>query len=233
MIVDAYASPTMLSDANEYAKITGDRPFDPTSTLSTCPHLGYTSPNECDAQSWYGEETLDVESVHGQAPDAKVVYVGAASCTDSDLWKGWRSSWRNTWPASSATRGASPTIGRAGPGLQLVFQAGAAEGIGFFFSSGGNVRGPDRRLGLRQAAGRLPGLQPVCHLGRRHQPGHWLVQRLRVRDLMGDSLDPLASSGKSWEYTPPGHYPDCYDGSSGGGVRTAFSQPSYQEGVVP
>ena len=28
-IVDAYASPTMLSDANEYAKVTGDPPFVP------------------------------------------------------------------------------------------------------------------------------------------------------------------------------------------------------------
>jgi len=28
-------------------------------------------------QGWYGEETLDVEAVHGMAPAAKIVYVGA------------------------------------------------------------------------------------------------------------------------------------------------------------
>jgi hypothetical protein len=30
-----------------------------------------------DPQGWYGEETLDVEAVHGMAPAANVVYVGA------------------------------------------------------------------------------------------------------------------------------------------------------------
>ena len=30
-----------------------------------------------DPQGWYGEETLDVEAVHGMAPAAKIVYVGA------------------------------------------------------------------------------------------------------------------------------------------------------------
>ncbi len=49
----------------------------------------------------------------------------------------------------------------------------------------------------------------------------------------GTLLDPLASSGTSWQYTPPGLYPQYYDGSSGGGVSTAFSQPFYQANVVP
>lgn len=30
-----------------------------------------------DPQGWYGEETLDVEAVHGMAPAANIVYVGA------------------------------------------------------------------------------------------------------------------------------------------------------------
>ena len=85
-IVDAYASPTMRSDANEYARVTGDRPFRSgqyTQDLSST--FTGTAADECDAQGWYGEETLDVESVHGQAPNANVVYVGAASCSDADL----------------------------------------------------------------------------------------------------------------------------------------------------
>ena len=49
----------------------------------------------------------------------------------------------------------------------------------------------------------------------------------------GTLLDPLASSGTAWQYTPPGLYPEYYDGSSGGGVSTAFTQPFYQAGVVP
>ena len=49
----------------------------------------------------------------------------------------------------------------------------------------------------------------------------------------GTLLDPLASGGKSWQYPPPGKYPAYYDGSSGGGTSTVFTQPSYQRGVVP
>jgi len=30
-----------------------------------------------DPQGWYGEETLDIEAVHGMAPAARIIYVGA------------------------------------------------------------------------------------------------------------------------------------------------------------
>jgi subtilase family serine protease len=49
----------------------------------------------------------------------------------------------------------------------------------------------------------------------------------------GTLLDPLSASGRSWQFTPPGEYPQYYDGSGGGGVSTEFAQPSYQAGVVP
>jgi subtilase family serine protease len=31
-------------------------------------------------QGWYGEETLDVESVHAMAPGANIVFVGGKNC---------------------------------------------------------------------------------------------------------------------------------------------------------
>ena len=42
------------------------------------PADGFDQVDECGAQGWYGEETLDVEAVHAMAPGAKVVYVGGA-----------------------------------------------------------------------------------------------------------------------------------------------------------
>ena len=85
-IVDAYASPTMQSDANQFATIVGDKPFRPGQYQQYLPcTFTDTAANECDAPGWYGEETLDVESVHGQAPDANVRFVAAASCLDPDL----------------------------------------------------------------------------------------------------------------------------------------------------
>ena len=192
----------MLSDANEYAKITGDRPFKAgqyTQNLSST--WAYTGADECDAQSWYGEETLDVESVHGQAPDAKVVYVGAASCEDSDLLDGLAAHrGKSTWPASSAARGANPTIRARWSRLQRGLQAGAAEGIGFFFSSGDSgYEDPGGGPGLGPAAGRLSDLSPyVTSVG-----GTSLAigssKNYEFETSWGTLLDPLATGGKSWE----------------------------------
>jgi subtilase family serine protease len=235
-IVDAYASPTMLSDANQYAKVTGDKPFAPgqyTEYLSST--WEYTSANECDAQGWYGEETLDVESVHGQAPDAKVVYVGTASCEDSDLLDGLAiivekhlasivsSSWGEPYDGATLI-----------PAYNVVFQAGAAEGIGFFFSSGDSgYEDPTEDPGSDMLQVDWPDSSPwVTAVG-----GTSLAigssNNYEFETSWGTLLDPLASDGKSWEYTPPGLYPDYYDGSSGGGVSTVFPQPFYQAGVVP
>ena len=77
-IVDAYASPTMLSDANEFSRVTGNRRFRPGQYQQYLPStFDDTAADECDAQGWYGEETLDVESVHDMAPDANVHFVAA------------------------------------------------------------------------------------------------------------------------------------------------------------
>jgi subtilase family serine protease len=49
-IVDAYASPTMLSDANKYANVTGDKPFRAGQyTQDLASAFTDTAPNKCDA----------------------------------------------------------------------------------------------------------------------------------------------------------------------------------------
>ncbi|MGH7734113.1 MAG: S53 family peptidase, partial [Gemmatimonadales bacterium] len=235
-IVDAYASPTMLSDANEYAKVTGDKPFasgqytqDLASTFTD------TAPDECDAAGWYGEETLDVESVHGQAPNANVVYVGAASCTDSDLLAALAlivdhhlaSIVSDSWgePFDDAT---SIDV------YNEVFQAGAAEGIGFFFSSGDSgYESPAEDPGSDTIQVDWPTSSPYVTSVGGTSLAIGRFSNYEFETSWGTLLDPLASNGKSWEFTPPGEYPAYYDGSGGGGVSTQFTQPSYQAGVVP
>src|SRR5207248_9168928 len=81
-IIDAYASPTILQDANQWSKNRGipqfGAPGGGTFTQVVPPGV-YNIPENPrqDPQGWYGEETLDVEAVHGMAPNANVVYVGA------------------------------------------------------------------------------------------------------------------------------------------------------------
>ena len=235
-VVDAYASPTMAADANQYAVVTGDKPFRPgqyTQDLSST--WSYTAANECGASGWYGEETLDVESVHGEAPDANVVYVGAASCQDSDLGNALAlivnrhlaSIVTDSWgePANDATLTDVYT---------QIFEAGAAEGIGFFFSSGDQgYESPSENAGSTQLQVDFPTSDPwVTSVG-----GTSLAigrsNNYQFETSWGTLLDPLSSSGKSWQYAPPGQYPAYYDGSGGGGVSTAYPQPFYQRGVVP
>ena len=49
----------------------------------------------------------------------------------------------------------------------------------------------------------------------------------------GTLLNPLAASGKKWQFPLPGPYPAGFDGGSGGGTSTLFAPPAYQVGPVP
>jgi subtilase family serine protease len=235
-IVDAFASPTMLSDANEYATVTGDPKFKPGQyTQDLASDFTDAAAGGCDAPGWYGEETLDVEAVHGMAPAANVTYVGAASCTDADLLAALArivdnhlasivsSSWGE--PSDTATLVAA---------YDEVFQAGAAEGIGFFFSSGDSgYESPAENPSSDQIQVDFPTSSPyVTSVG-----GTSLAicpfKDYEFETSWGTLLDPLSANGRSWEFTPPGEYPQHYGDSGGGGVSTEFAQPSYQAGVVP
>jgi subtilase family serine protease len=241
-VVDAYAAPTMLKDANEYAKVTGDKGFRPGQYKQVL--LGgkidyqFTAPDECDAAGWYGEETLDVEAVHGMAPDANVTYVGARSCQDIDLSTAdayivnhhTADIVNNSWGAPYNTTTAQPLY-------DFIFKAGAAEGIGFFFSSGDN--------GYEDPAYEDPGSSKIQVDFPTSSP--WVTsvggtslaigknKNYEFETGWGTELDPLASSG-TWAFNPPGTVARLqfwYAGSAGGGVSTAYTQPSYQKGVVP
>ena len=233
-IVDAYASPTMLSDANQFATVVGDQSFRHAQYQQYLPGT-FTHTAECGPAGWYGEQTLDVESVHGQAPDASVRFVAAASCDDPDLLNSLAfivdhhlaSIVSDSWdePADDATLTSE---------YDQVFKVGAVEGIGFFFSSGDSgyeSRAEDPVSSMIQTD--YPTSSPwVTSVG-----GTSLAigktSNYKFETSWGTQLDRLTASGTSWQYPPPGQYPEGYGGSSGGGVSTQYTQPFYQRGVVP
>jgi subtilase family serine protease len=237
-VVDAYASPTMKADANQFATVTGDKPFTSGQyqEFQAGPYT-LTAANQCNAPGWYGEESLDVEAVHGQAPAANVRYVAAGSCQDSDLAAAdalivnnhLASIVTNSWgePAQYSTIGSV---------FDSIFQFGALRGIGFFFSSGDSGyegTGQDAASSGNQVD--FPTSSPyVTSVG-----GTSLAigksSNYQWETSWGTMIDQLIypKSGQKWQYTPPGPYPGGYDGSAGGGVSTAYTQPSYQAGVVP
>ncbi len=78
-VIDAYASPTILQDVNQWSTNRGLPTMSPSQLVQVVPPGIYRLPNNPaqDPSGWYGEETLDVEAVHGMAPAAKIVFVGA------------------------------------------------------------------------------------------------------------------------------------------------------------
>jgi subtilase family serine protease len=237
-IVDAYASPTMQSDANEFSRVTGERPFRPRQYQQYLPPtFTLTSNSECGAQGWYGEETLDVESVHDMAPDASVHFVAGASCLDTDLASA-DAQIVNQHLASIVSNSFGEPYDDAAiqSTWDQIFQYGAVEGIGFMFSSGDSgyedptvEDGGSDKLQVDYPTS-SPWVTSVGGTSLAIGPDNnweWEIP-------WGTLIDPLAASGLSWTYTPPPPYNgDTYDGSGGGGVSTAYTQPWYQRGVVP
>ncbi|WP_308468559.1 S53 family peptidase [Rathayibacter soli] len=143
-ITDAYASPTIESDANRYATSTGDQPFATGQYTQNLPGTftqvnSNKSPKQCDASGWYGEQTLDVEAVHAMAPAANVRYYAGKSCQDSDLLdtfnrindEGVANIVTNSWGGVGDV--VKPALFQA---YEAAFLQGAVEGISYVFSTG-------------------------------------------------------------------------------------------------
>ncbi len=85
-IVDAYGSATIAADATEYYNL--NDPGDPfaNADFSQVDATPFTNETLCAASGWLTEQAIDVEAVHATAPDAHILYAGAKSCLDTDLF---------------------------------------------------------------------------------------------------------------------------------------------------
>ncbi len=209
-ITDAYAAPTMYSDAQTYSNLHGLQPFDKGQYREIRPKK-FTFTDPSGPQGWYGEETLDVDAVHGMAPGANVVFVAG-----SDDGQGLNDAWAetidnhvadvitNSW--TFGTTG-SDTIATIGADQKAFFDAFSLEaaltGITVNFSSGDDGRQHGRRSEPEGPYGRVPGRRAVgdrCRWherrGRRERPVDGrvrLVQLLLLAQREGHHVDPEAS----------------------------------------
>ncbi len=231
-IVDAYAAPTILNDANTYAALHGDPQFAPgqfrqvnagTYDLTAPPSA--SNPNSCGAQGWYGEETLDVEAVHGMAPGANVIYAGATDCNDAALLD--RENYlidhqlvqiiTNSW-------GGFGDIDQLPPNLQQAythtFLQAVTEGIGIQFSSGDY--GDELVHGVRTVD--FPASDP------------WVTAVGGTSLQIGRANNYILEAGwgtTSRKLVNGAWSAPAYLYGAGGGTSTVFNEPSYQQGVVP
>ncbi|MEV7887629.1 S53 family peptidase [Streptomyces sp. NPDC002817] len=228
-ITDAFASPTIAFDAQTYAKKHGD-PAWKTGQLSQVLPKNYThtGADECDASGWYGEETLDVEAVHAVAPDANVTYVGASSCMDDDLLdslstivdKHLADLVSNSWGDIEANQ--TPDLAAA---YDQVFQFGAVEGIGFYFSSGDN--GDEvANTGTKQVDTPADSAWVTAVGGTSLAVGKG--DKYLWETGWGTEKATLSADGKSWTA-----FPGAFTSGAGGGTSKTVAEPFYQKGVVP
>ncbi|GAA2139191.1 S53 family peptidase [Kitasatospora kazusensis] len=226
-ITDAYASPTMAKDAAEYAKHNGDRAYSKGQYTEVLP-AAFNSVDSCGASGWYGEESLDVEAVHALAPEANIVFVGAASCNDPDLLdalnkvvdKHLADIVSNSWGDIEANE--TPDSAAA---YDQTFKLGAIEGIGFYFSSGDNGDEVDN-TGKKQVDTPVNSAWVTAVGGTSLAVGKG--DKYQFETGWGTQKAVLAADGKSWT-----NFPGAFSGGAGGGTSSTVPQPFYQHGIVP
>ncbi|MFJ7148023.1 protease pro-enzyme activation domain-containing protein [Streptomyces sp. NPDC100445] len=226
-ITDAYASPTIAFDAGSYAKKHGDAAWK-TGQLHQSLPANYTRTEECGAAGWYGEETLDVEAVHAVAPAADVTYVGAASCYDEDLLDSLdkvvdnhlADIVSNSWGDIEANQ--TPDLAAA---YDQVFQLGAVQGIGFYFSSGDDGD-QAAKSGAKQVDTPANSAWVTAVGGTSLAVGKGDAYQWETG--WGTQKAALSADGKSWT-----NFPGAFTSGAGGGTSKTVAEPYYQKGVVP
>ncbi|KIZ18347.1 S53 family peptidase [Streptomyces natalensis] len=226
-ITDAYASPTIAPDAAKYAARQGDQAYRGGQLSQVLPKA-YTHIKDCGAAGWYGEETLDVEAVHAVAPDSDIVYVGAASCQDDDLLDSLgkivdghlADIVSNSWGDIEASE--TPDSAAA---YDQLFQQGAVQGIGFYFSSGDN--GDEvANTGIKQVDTPANSAWVTAVGGTSLAVGKRDAYKWETG--WGTQKAVLSKDGKEWT-----DFPGAFNGGAGGGVSKTVPQPYYQRGIVP
>ncbi len=228
-IVDAFASPTIAGDANQYASLHGQPPV-PFSEIKPVDRSNdpIGGPDQCDAQGWYGEETLDVEAVHAMAPGAHVLFVGGADCLDESLIDAV-----NKIVDGNLAQMVSNSYGNLGEtgedaGLRQAwndtFRQAALEGIGMYFSSGDSGDEVDN---LGHAEADFPASHPLVTAVGGTSLGVSSSDGYLFETGWGTTSSTLTNG--AWTPAPPGDH--IY--GSGGGTSLFYAQPDYQKNVVP
>jgi len=229
-ITDAYASPTILADAQQYNRKHGLPAFKSGQFRQITPAAdGYANTELCDAQGWYGEETLDVEAVHAMAPGAKVVYVGGSDCV-TGLDEAWAETIDNHVAdiVTNSWGNATDDIDLLGADVVEFYRQFSLEaaltGITVDFSSGDSGDETSGGTDLPSKTVDFPADLPF------------------VTGVGGTSVGIDRQGRRSWEYGWQTAYQSlangawgepAYSSGGGGGTSVLFAQPFYQRGKVP
>jgi len=245
-ILDAYASPTLQADGNRYAAnhklpalVTGKN------FSQIIPSGIYdVSPDEsCGPYGWWEEESLDLAAVHGAAPGATILYVGARDCGTSlsiALYNVLYNHLADVATNSYSYGGESIPAGQQATDDQ-AFLAGAAQGTTILFSSGDDGD-------LAELNGVATGGWPATSAyttgvggtslfiqsdGLKTEYG-WGNYRAFLTDVTVKSATLVETSGLAQITAYGATYDDfSFYSGSGGGISLLEAQPAYQAAAVP
>jgi subtilase family serine protease len=242
-IVDAYVSPTLYSDAVEYANRNQSSEQWQPGQFTEMIQRPFTMTEECEAPGWSGEQTLDVEAVHAMAPGANVLYVGGRNCTvslynavqevvDGHLANIVTDSWSNGPEEEEAETDESREA------FNHVLLMAAGTGVGVQFSSGDEG---DNFIVSGSQQPSFPGTSPYAtavggtsvEIGAQDERLDEVGWSTGISVLCSEELVSLgfceAAEVGQWEPPAPGEY----DYGGGGGTSDQYAEPWYQEPVVP
>jgi subtilase family serine protease len=231
-IIDAYASPTIVSDVNAYAKATKGQAF-AKGQFSQVVTKPFTLQSECGGEAgWNEEQTLDLEAVHAMAPGATIHYVGAKNC-DTGLDDALNSVVQTH--SADLISNSYGYLGEDVPPATMkldnsLFVQAAAEGIGVYYSSGDS--GDELAIGnTTSAQPDFPASDPMVTAVGGTSLAISKSNGYVFETGWGSAHDMVDFAGKkaAYDQTLPG---DFLFGA-GGGTSTLFPQPTYQKGVVP
>src|SRR5512138_393884 len=224
-VIDAYASPTIEQDVNQWSTNRGLPTLAPGQLVQIVPPGIYNMPNN-PAQGpsgWYSEETLDIEAVHGMAPAAKIVYVaGPNAYRDLDAALNHVVDMHLAQIVTNSYGFPTELLppGFVKPFEDTLIQA-AIEGIGVYFSSGDNG---DETSAFGFATADWPASSPwVTSVGGTAlgvaQDNTRALETGWGTSTYACNTSTLACTRRAWLY------------GAGGGVSQLFAVPSYQQGM--
>lgn len=243
-IVDAYASPTLFSDARRYSEL--NQPGEALSGVQFSESLSpkFNETELCEASGWFGEQTLDVEAVHAMAPAAKILYVGAKNCL-SALYKSvqevvdghlasiitdsWGDDGGDLLDSAGTRRSFDHVLLMAiGTGIGVQFAAGDE---GDEFANLGMTVADYPPSSPYQTAVGGTSLQINAADERLGELGWSTSKSALCTATLVAAAYPGCKKGSIGRWLPKA--PGAYDYGGGGGTSYEYPEPYYQEGVVP
>lgn len=222
--------PRIEADTNAWAKNLGFQTLKKNQLQVLQPDGGF-DPLYCDDEGSGGvnaEQALDAQSIHGAAPDAKIIYSAAAAPFDDALMTSMHrliddnkvDSFTNSWGGSEVD---DPATNDA---YSAIFMQAAAQGISVVFSSGDYG---DNTNGDQQSTAPSPDY-PAAN--------PWVTAVGGTSLATGNAKGSKVAFEQAWNTSYNLQQDDEWSGwqyryGGGGGVSQYHEEPYYQKGVVP